>query len=167
MEEIEELRNKLKDLDKRVEKIENLIFSEEKDFETVEEKIENFAEEFGVERKDLYHVFDFDLEEEEIYLTQEIEGKNEKEKQFKTTLSLLTAYQYIFNKNTLKSQKLREKLNDLSIKSLVNLSTNLSEYRKYVRPRGKPKSTDYSYQITPLGKEEGMKLINNLLGSEN
>jgi hypothetical protein len=53
----------------------------------------------------------------------------------------------------------------LGIKSLVNLSTNLSEYKQFILPKGKPKSKEFSYEITLPGIKKGLEIIKELSGA--
>jgi len=161
----EEIKTKLDEIEKRLEKLE-LCFRKDKprleasgDLET---KIKKLCGDAEISYDDFYLVF-FIEENGEILLLIPPQGKNEAEKQLKATLLILTTSKYLFNQDFMKSAELIKKLEKLGIKSLVNLSTNLSRYKQLLIPRGKPKSRNFGFQITIPGEKEGLKLIKGLL----
>jgi len=91
------------------------------------------------------------------------EGKNENEKQLKATLCILTANDYIFNTDFIKSRELLTKLKKLGIKSLGNLSTNMTKHRQLLILEGKSGSHNFGYRITIPGKKEGIRIIKELV----
>ncbi len=160
-----EVKKKFDEIEERLNKLEDIVLSEDEEFQTLEDRKENFAEEIGVETGKLDHMFDIDWENQDIDIVKDIERDTNKEEHIEGTICLLTAYSYILDEDEIKSSILKEKLRDLGMNSLQNLGTNLSEVRKFIRPKGKPRSNDYKYEIRPLGKKEGLKHIKKILDS--
>lgn len=167
-EEIIEIKKKLEEHEGRIKKLESFLEhqKERPKKETVagiEEGIEKLSQDTGISKEQLRYVFEF--EKEDLVLITAIEGKNESEKQFKATICILTAYHYCYDSDEIKSQDLRKKLQWLGIASLVNLSTNIAEYKQFILPKGKPKSKEFSYKITLPGIKKGLKIIKELSGA--
>jgi predicted HAD superfamily phosphohydrolase len=156
------------DLKKRVEKLEQKIqeLTERPPKATFissyEQKIEKFAESIGITIEKLKNVVEIDFDNQDIFILKPITGKNEEEKQLKSSLIILTIYKNIFGENEIFSQKLRESLKKLGIKSLINLSTNLSKYKQFIIPKGKRSSKKYKYMLTLPGETKGKELIKEL-----
>lgn len=163
--EIKTIKVKIEELEKRVETLEESSLKKNNKREKGQEiEIHSSLKKIGLNENELYSIFDIDLENEIVHILKSIQGKNEKEKQFKAIVCLLTAYSFIFNKITIKSSLLSQEMKDLGIKSLVNLSTNMKAYGEYILPIGKPKSPNYSYKITVPGKEKGVEIIKEIIG---
>jgi len=120
--------NKSKTYKKRLKSKTNFV-EEKKILQPIKEQIEVLAEKAGVKKDELYKIYDFD---EKIHLIIQPDGKNEGEKQLKSTILILTAYNHYFNEREISSSDLRNMLQDVGITSLVNLSTNLSEHRSLI-----------------------------------
>ena len=164
-EEIAKIKKKLEKHERRIIQLEeSLTQKREKKIEkdNFEKKLEKFSIEAKISKEQLRHVFDF--EEEGLRLIKTIEGKVESEKQIKATLCILTAYHYCYDSDEIRSQDLRKKLEWLGIGSLVNLSTNLANYKQFIIPKGKPSSSKYSYKITYPGIKRGSEIIKELSG---
>ncbi|MCW1296723.1 MAG: hypothetical protein OH319_03515 [Candidatus Parvarchaeota archaeon] len=160
------------ELKRRVEKLEEqikeLIGESTKPILTFsyEEKMTIFAKTIGISLENLRSIIKVDTENYEVFILKPIIGKNEEEKQFKTSLVILTVYKNIFNRDEILSQKLRTILEKHGIKSLINLSTNLSKHKQYIIPKGKPKSSKYKYKLTLPGENKGKELIKELVTSD-
>lgn len=116
-----------------------------------------------VTQDELLKIFDF--EENVINILVHPQGDNEGEKQITATILLLTAYYYYFNEQEISSSELRQKLQDVGITSLVNLSTNLRLYPNLlVHKKSKKGSTNTYYRITIPGLELGRSLIRKNAG---
>jgi hypothetical protein len=167
-EEIIEIKKKLEEHEKSIKKLESVL-EQEKGKSTKEigvdigTVIEKLSKDAGIPEERVRHVFDF--EDEDLNLIATVEGKNEDEKQFKATVCILTAYHYCYGRDEIKSQDLRKKLAWLDIKSLVNLSTNLAKYKRFIIPKGKPRSPEFSYKITIPGIKKGLEIIKELSGA--
>lgn len=148
--------------EKRIEALESILKGKEQppEITSIDAKIKKICSEISINEEQLKSIFD--ISENDVRLITEMTGKNESEKQFKATVCILTAYHYLFERDIIKSKDLREKLKWLGIKSLVNLSTNLAKYKKYIISIGKRSSTDYSYKITYPGTKEGLNIIKSL-----
>lgn len=116
-----------------------------------------------ISQEELSKIFDF--EEKVINLLVHPRGDNEGEKQITATILLLTAYYYYFNEPEISSSELRQKLLDVGVTSLVNLSTNLKLYPNLlVHKKSKKGSTNTCYRITIPGLELGRSLIRRIAG---
>ena len=102
------------------------------------------------------------FEEGNFKIITEIDGKNNKEKQLNATLLILTINDICYGINKIRSQELRNMLEYLGIRSLVNLSTNLKTMKNYIISDGKKASSEYGYKLTLPGKREGIKLLTDL-----
>jgi len=109
---------------------------------------------------DLEYIFDF--EDENLELVANITGESEKEKQFKATLCILTAYNFCFGKKEITSSDLVRRLEDLGIGSLSNLSPYLSKYTQFIRVDGKTRT----YKIKGPGINKGKEIIRELVLQE-
>ena len=163
-EEIIEIKKKLEEHEKRIRKLEVEKGKSTKEISVdIERGIEKMSKNARIPEERIRCVFDFD--EEDLSLIATVEGKNESEKQFKATVCILAAYHYCYGRDEIKSQDIRKKLEWFGIKSLVNLSTNLSEYKQFILPKGKPKSKEFSYKITLPGIKKGLEIIKELSGA--
>jgi len=153
---------RIEEHEKRIEALEGIPQSKEKTPEvtSIDAQIKKFCSEIGISKEQLKSVFD--ISENDVVFITEMTGKNEIERQFNTTVCILTAYHYLFGEDIIKSKDLREKLKWLGIKSLGNLSMNLAKYKKYIIPIGKPASPAFSYKITYPGIKEGLDIIRSL-----
>ncbi len=162
--EFEKVWKKLGDIEG---KINEKNFSQEKqelkspEDNNFEEKILKFCNELDIERKD------FDLicylRNKEIFLLKPIEGKNESERQVKTSLVLLTIKDSLFDDDFIGSSEISTVLMKLGIKSISNLSTNLNKERRFFIPEGVKASKKFGFRITVPGKIEGKKIIKSFL----
>jgi len=161
-EEIIKIKKAVEDHEKRIEKLESVLGqgkgkpAEEIGID-IEKGIEILSKDAGITKEQLRCIFDF--EKEDLNLIINIVGKNEAEKQFKTTLCILTAYHYCYGRDETRSQDLRKKLEWLGIKSLGILSVNLAKYKQLILPKGKPKSPEFRYKITYPGIRKGLEII--------
>lgn len=128
--------------------------------ESTEHKIKKLSEATKLTEDSLKHVFHF--EKNDVTLLCKINGNNEREKQLKTTLLILTAYHFLYGKDEILSKNLIEKLKYLGIGSLQNLSRNLKKHKQFIMV-GKGSST-FSYKITYPGIQKGISIINELTG---
>ncbi len=126
-----------------------------------EEKISRFCSELEIRKEDFNLIFK--ISEKDVSLKVPIEGKNEAEKQLKTTLVLITVKDSLFEEDFMKSADITIVLKRLGIKSIVNLSTNLNKHSSFLQSKGKPKSKNFGFRITIPGIVEGKKLIKELL----
>jgi len=163
----EEIEKRFREIEKRLDLLEGAPKEKlkVKTSENLEAKIKRLCEEAEITIENFYHIF-FIEDNSDILLLKVPNGKNEAEKQHKISLLLLTASEYLFNQDFMKSSELIKKLEKLGVKSLVNLSTNLSKHRQFFIPRGKPKSKNFGFQITIPGKKEGLNIIKELLENE-
>ena len=162
--EIGKIKKILKEHESRIKRLESFFEEEEKPIKKIdvgiEECIIKLSEEAGINEEKIRHVFDFN--KKDLNLIKIIKDKKESTKQFKATVCLLTAYHYCYGNDKIKSRDLRKKLEWLGIRSLGNLSINLSQYKQYIIPEGKSRSPEFSYKITYPGIKEGLKIIKEL-----
>ena len=163
----EEIKKRFEEIERRLEKLELYLPKEKPKLEKsgdLETKIKKLCDDAEVNYEDFYKIFF--IEDKEILLLIVPPGKNEAEKQLKATLLILTTSKYLFGQDFMKSSDINKKLEKLGIKSLVNLSTNLTRYRQFFIPRGKSKSRNFGFQIIIPGEKEGLKLIKDFLENE-
>jgi len=166
-EKIEEIFKRLKDHEKRIEKLEGYLSSQKLEPSKpkgLEARIKKLCDDTGINRKDFDSIFF--INKSEILLITVPEGKNEAERQLKVTLATLTASVYLFNQEFMKSSIILKNLKKLGISSLVNLSTNLSEYHGLLISEGKPKSRNFGFRITFPGRKKGLETIKSLIKSK-
>lgn len=164
-EEIIKIKKMLEEHEKRIGKLESVLGQEErkppKEIGLDIEKCIKLSKDAGITEEQLRCVFDFE-EVDLSLITTMLGGKNEAEKQFRATASILTTFHYCYNKDEIRSQDLRKKLEWLGIKSLANLSINLANYKQFILPKGKPKSPEFAYKITYPGIKKGLEIIKEL-----
>jgi hypothetical protein len=161
-----EIREKIRNHEERLSALEEVfhakneekLLEEQKD--AFERKLDEFSKEVNVDKERLKHIFDFG--EEGLTVTTNIEGKNESERQIKATLCILTAYHFCYGRDKIRAGNLKEMLRWLGIGSLTNLNANLKRNKSLLIPKGKPGSSDFCYQITYGGLEEGKEVIRQL-----
>ncbi|WXG40453.1 MAG: hypothetical protein WED07_06500 [Candidatus Freyarchaeum deiterrae] len=164
-EEINEIKKKLEDHEKRIKKLEEP-FEQEKEMPLkdtgvdIEDVILKFSKEAEIKEEQVRNVFVFD--KNDLNLKISVCGESEAEKQFKATVCILTAYHYCYGKDEIKSRDLRKKLKWLGIGSLGNLNQTFEEYKQFIIPVGIPSSTNFSYKINLPGIKEGLKTIKEL-----
>ena len=110
------------------------------------------------------HIFDFDKHDVRLIHPIISENVSESIKQYKATLLYLMALKYCYGLHEISSRELRKKLEDLGLKSLVNLSTNLKSFSSFiVHKKGAKGNTDTSYKITIPGEMEAIRIIKDLV----
>lgn len=164
-EELMEIKQKLEEHEQRIGKLESFLRQGEgkptKEISAdIERHIEELSKDAGITEEQLRCIFDF--EKADLNLITTVEGKNEAEKQFKATVCILTAYHCCYDRDEIRSQDLRKKLEWLGIKSLGNLSVNLANHKLFILPKGKTKSPEFSYKITYPGIKKGLEIIKEL-----
>lgn len=152
----------LKEHEERIEALENILKGTDKppEITSTDAKIKKSCSEIGIKEEQLKSVFD--ISEKDVTLITEMAGKKESEKQFKATVCILTAYHYLFERDIIKSQDIKENLEWLGIKSLSNLSKNLAKHKRYIIPIGESSSPNFSYKVTYPGLKEGLNIIRSL-----
>ena len=76
---------------------------------------------------------------------------------------MLTAKHYIKNEREINVPELKKTLEDLGIRSLVNLSTNLKGFENFIIMKGSKGSKSTSYRITNPGVTQGVELIQGMV----
>lgn len=123
--------------------------------------IENLVKYLGVEKTDILRILEFD---EDINFLVVVPGENNEERQLKSTLVLLLCYFYYYGTDRILANSLIKKLEDLGIKSLVNLSTYLQKYPQYIiHKKGKKGSIINYYKITLPGREYAKEILLSLI----
>ena len=160
-----EITARLEDHERRITRLEGLLQgkkgrpAKQETLDTAN-RMRPLAEAARLQEDQVKNVFDFSGED--IRLIAPIEGKDEREKQLKATLCILTAHHYCYDKDEMRSRDLREKLQWLGIKSLSNLSGNLGTFKQFLLPRGKAGSPEFQYKITFPGLKRGLQVIAEL-----
>jgi len=167
--QIVQIQKKLEEHEERIRKLETLLQTEKEDARArsqplVEAGSQKLSREAGITEEQLRYVFDF--EEEDLNLIQPVHGQNEREKQFRASICILTGYHYCYGRDQIRSEELRKKLEWLGLKSLTNLSTNLSRYKMFIVPKGQPRSPTYGYKITLPGIKRAIETIKELAAGE-
>lgn len=126
----------------------------------LEKNMGKLAKSAGIEIDQVKQIYDF--EKEDLTLLVEAGGEDVGEKQLRATLVILVGLSYCYEKEEILSGVLGKKLKTLGI-SLANLARNLDEHPRFVLPVGKPKSTKFQYKITVPGKNEGLKIVRELV----
>ncbi len=129
-----------------------------------EEKIQTFCNELKIERKNFGSIIK--ISKQGVSLKVPIDGKNEAEKQLKTTLVLMAIKDSLFEEDFMKSSDIAVVLKRLGVKSIMNLAKNLNKHANFLRPEGKPRSKNFGFRITIPGNVEGKKIIGELLDNE-
>lgn len=129
-----------------------------------EDNISELCRELEVEKNILYTKIR--ISEENVALIVPIDGKNEADKQLRTTLVLMSIRDSVFGKDLMKSSDIAIALKRLGIKSIANLATNLSKYSEFLISDGKPKSKNFGFRITIPGIVEGKKIIKSMFNGK-
>jgi len=161
-EEFNALKRKVGELEEKVNR--ELLRRQESPIidEGLEERIQKFAKDVGISVENLRKVFDFG--ETNLSLIAIIDGKGEEEKQLKAALCILTAYHYFLSRDDIVAENLRDKIKNLGIKSLTNLSTYLRRYPNFIICNVRSGSNTSTYKITYPGIKRGLELIKELSG---
>lgn len=170
---LEVLFQKVNELEKRITNIEKKFSSDPEisNMETpikqksLDEKAAKLAEDANITLEKLQSILYFNLKD--ITLLVSFEGKNEFEKQIEATLVILTSSAYLYDKEEIASIELKSKLKNLGIKSLIDLSTNISKCKRDIIREGKRGSHNYRYKLTVPGKNKGLKIIHKLAYSND
>ena len=127
-------------------------------------KIFRLCKELGIEKEDLDSKIK--INGGNVSLIVPIDGKNEAEKQLRTTLVLMSIRDLLFEEDFMKSADIAVVLKRLGVKSIANLATNLNKSTDLLRPDGKPKSKNFGFRITIPGVMEGKKIIRGLVNGD-
>lgn len=104
-----------------------------------------------------------DIGTSDFNITADVPGDDEHKRQLNATLVLLTAQAFLLKQRRIESAVLRKKLENLGIAGLVNLSTNLRRYRKFIAHlKGKRGSRKTFYGIKTAGLKQGCILIKQM-----
>ncbi|MBS3105140.1 hypothetical protein J4234_02700 [Candidatus Woesearchaeota archaeon] len=125
------------------------------------DKLYNFLNATNVTEQQITNIFD--LDGESIRIIGAIPGNTDSKKQRNATLILLTAKHYIKNEREINVPELKKTLEDLGIRSLVNLSTNLKGFENFIIMKGSKGSKSTSYRITNPGVTQGVELIKGMV----
>ena len=121
---------------------------------------ERLLEATGFTLEKLSNILDFD--KNQFHVVASIPGKSHAEKQKNAALLILTTYYYCTGEREYDSGKLRRMMQDLGIKSLINMATLLQNFENYFIKKGKPGSRTTVYRITNPGLQEGVNLIKQI-----
>lgn len=121
---------------------------------------EKLTEATGMPIDRLGSVIDFDGND--FHVVAQIPGKSHSEKQKNAALVIITTNYYCTGNRDYDAGKLRKRLEDLGIKSLVNMATILQNFENYFVKKGEQGSKSTAYRITNPGLQEGIKLIRQL-----
>lgn len=108
----------------------------------------------------LGNVIDFD--EGNFHVVATIPGKSYADQQKNAALLVLTANYYCSGEREYDAGKLRKRLEDLGIKSLMNMATILKNYENHFVKKGDAGSRSTVYRITNPGLQEGINLMKRL-----
>lgn len=137
---------------------------------TIEEPItKNFepnklSEATGLTMEELGNIID--LDGNNFHVVAQIPGKSFSEQQKNAALLIITANYYCTGEREYDAGKLRKRLEDLGIKSLVNMATILQSFENYFVKKGEKGSRLTAYRITNPGLQEGVKLIKQMGGKD-
>jgi len=120
------------------------------------------ADASGLSVEELGNIVDFDGND--FHVVAQIPGKSFSEQQKNAALLIITANYYCTGDREYDAGKLRKRLEDLGIKSLVNMATILQGFENYFVKKGEKGSRLTAYRITNPGLQEGIKLIKEIGG---
>ena len=155
--EFKKIWDKLNDLNERIKSIEDSV-KKTPNIVDIGNEYEKLITETGINQTMLNEIVYF--EEGDFTILSEFPGKNNKEKQTKATLLILTINDICYGVNRMRTQDIKNKLEYMGIGSLTNLSKNLKTLKSYLIPDGK--SSESGYKITLPGKKEGVRILNDL-----
>lgn len=121
---------------------------------------DNLLNKLNISNTQLNSIIDFDGDD--FRILPRIQGNSEAEKQKKASLIIITIKYYCYGSKEINTVELKNKLQDMGIKSLNNMATHLKDYENYMVKKGKQGSPETSYRITDPGLNEGLKLIKEL-----
>lgn len=165
--EIEEIKEKLKEHEKRIQYLEKIIFHKTKSDEGQLEKYDDIqkrlAVKINVPEEKLKEIFD--LEGDSLTLLK-IAGKDDREKTKDATLLVLLGYKYFFGKEEIFSKEIRRNVAEHRI-PLNNFATYLNEITpSLIRRKGKGKSPSTTYKLQHLGEAEAKQLLKKIVGDK-
>lgn len=156
------MKKTLEDHEKRIKSLENMLKgSKGEEITTLEGKpqIEWLAQKIGVtidKVKELY-----DIEDNKLTLLK-VEGKDEREKTRKISLTVLSGYKYLLGNEEISATEIRRNVAENRV-ALNNFATYLNEIiPSLIRRKGKPKSPKTTYKLTPLGEAEAKEVLKKL-----
>jgi len=120
------------------------------------------ADASGLSVEELGNIVDFDGND--FHVVAQIPGKSFSEQQKNAALLIITTNYYCTGDREYDAGKLRKRLEDLGIKSLVNMATILQGFENYFVKKGEKGSRLTAYRITNPGIQEGIKLIKEIGG---
>jgi hypothetical protein len=160
--ELKIMKKTLEDHEKRIKSLENMLKgSKGEEITTLEGKpqIERLAQKIGVtidKIKELY-----DIEDNKLTLLK-VEGKDEREKTRKISLTVLSGYKYLLGNEEISATEIRRNVAENRV-ALNNFATYLNEIiPSLIRRKGKPKSPKTTYKLTPLGEAEAKEVLKKL-----
>lgn len=157
---MEEIKRILEDHEKRISKIEELIFK--KKIEIITDRLKNFSKAVNFSEEELKKIYDFDFSQNKLTVIKTI-GKDDKEKTQNITLLALLGYKYCYDKTYVLAKELRRIVAENGI-SLSNFASYLNEIiPSLIRRKGKPRSPKTSYKLTIPGEVKAKDLIKKLL----
>ncbi len=124
---------------------------------------ESLAKELGLELDRLKNVIEFT--EDDFHIISNIPGEKDWEKQLNASLVVLTINYYCRGEREVLAGDLRNILQDLGIRSLLNMATNITYQNNFIVKIGKPGSHYTRYRITNPGLQNGIDIIKNMLSS--
>ena len=159
--ESDKIWEKIKEMDERINSIEELI-NISPNITEIGKEYEKLMIETGISQDKLKETIYFD--KGDFIILSEIEGENNIEKQINATLLILTISDICYNDNSMKTQDIRRKLEYMGISSLTNLSTNLKTIKTYLISYGR--STASGYKLTLPGKKSGIKILTDICNNK-
>ena len=160
------IQKKIKRKTQKKQKVNTMKDDERKEImrEFDEKGLKKICDKLGVSKEKASEVYDFERNEFRIIFLLSDLKKTDAEKQYESTLLYLLPLKYCYNIEEVSSKELRQKLFDMGLMSLVNLSTNLKRYRnQIIHKKGVKGSTDTYYKITIPGEIKAIKILKNIL----
>ena len=126
---------------------------------------QELSKKFGISKENIEDYFE--IKENNIEILYPLNLSSNIEEHFIFTLLILTLKKIAFGEREIDSTQLRESAKVKGLRSLVNLSTNLKKYPKYIiHKRGKIGSTNTSYKLTTEGYNKGIEIITKIVNGD-
>ncbi|PIU88860.1 hypothetical protein COS64_02215 [archaeon CG06_land_8_20_14_3_00_37_11] len=160
MNESDEIKKKIKNINDRLIMLENIIKKKTNKYMESEKNLDYLSKKVNASITLLKQIFEF--EGDNIMLLK-IPGVDTKKQIQESTLLILLAFKYYIKKEEILSTEIKKILSEHGI-PLNNFATHLKEIIPlFIRTIGKKKSTNISYRLTIPGEVRAVEILKNSL----